>query len=49
MSQKLTETFFRQDALDLAPQFLGKYLVRRFDNGEIRRYRITDVEAYRGE
>lgn len=49
MSKKLEEAFFQQDALDVAPQFLGKYLVRKFDDGQIRRYRITDVEVYRGE
>lgn len=46
---KLTESFFRRDVLEVSPDLLGKFLVRRFDSGEIRRYRITDVEAYRGE
>lgn len=49
MATKLPECFFRRDVLEIAPDLLGKILVRRFDNGEICRYRITDVEAYRGE
>ncbi|WP_029905058.1 DNA-3-methyladenine glycosylase [Prevotella sp. 10(H)] len=49
MANKLTEKFFQRDVLDVAPDLLGKILVRQFENGEKRRYRITDVEAYRGE
>ncbi len=46
---KLPASFFRRDSLIVAPDLLGKYLVRKYDNGEIVRYRITDVEAYGGE
>jgi len=46
---KLTASFFQRDVLQVAPELLGKYLVRQYDNGEILRYRITDVEVYRGE
>jgi len=49
MRNKLTERFFRRDVLEVSPDLLGKVLVRRFEDGEICRYRITDVEAYRGE
>lgn len=49
MKQKLSESFFQRDALEIAPELLGKYLVRRFESGEIHRFRITDVEVYRGE
>lgn len=49
MANKLSDTFFQRDVLEVAPDLLGKILVRRFENGEIFRYRITDVEAYRGE
>jgi len=37
--------FFLKDVLYVAPLLLGKYLVRKFENGKI----ITEVEAYRGE
>ena len=48
MGKKLTKRFFRRDALEVAPELLGKYLVRRFEDGSIGRFRITDVEAYLG-
>jgi DNA-3-methyladenine glycosylase len=35
--------------LEVAPELLGKILVRRFDNGTLFRSQITEVEAYRGE
>lgn len=40
---------FKQDVLDVCPKLLGKYLVRKFDNGEVFKDIITEVEAYRGE
>ncbi len=49
MGNKLPFSFFQRDALEVAPELLGKYLVRRFDSGDIHRFRITDVEVYRGE
>lgn len=49
MAIKLSQEFYRKDVLEVAPSLLGKYLVRRFDSGEIHRFRITEVEAYRGE
>ncbi len=45
----LNEAFFQRDVLIIAPELLGKILVRRFENGEVFRSRITEVEAYRGE
>jgi len=49
MEHKLPESFFQRSALEIAPELLGKYLVRRFDSGDIHRFRITDVEVYLGE
>jgi DNA-3-methyladenine glycosylase len=46
---RLQRDFFTRDALDVAPDLLGKYLVRKFDDGKIARSIITEVEAYRGE
>jgi DNA-3-methyladenine glycosylase len=46
---KLDLKFYKQDVLIAAPLLVGKLLVRKLDNGEIVRYRITEVEAYRGE
>jgi len=45
----LSTDFFQQDALTLAPQLLGKILARKFDDGSVERFRITETEAYRGE
>ena len=45
---RLPQSFFLRDVLDIAPDLLGKYLVRRFEDGRIERYRITETEAYRG-
>lgn len=43
-----SESFFERDVLDVAPSLLGKYLA--INTGKIQnRYRILEVEAYRGE
>lgn len=49
MNKKLDSEFFKQDVLEVAPSLIGKLLVRKLENGEIKRYRITETEAYRGE
>jgi DNA-3-methyladenine glycosylase len=46
---QLTTAFFNRDVLHVAPELIGKVLVRKFDNGEEKRYIITETEAYRGE
>lgn len=45
---RLPESFFLRDVLEVAPELLGKKLVRQFDDGHIEAYRITETEAYRG-
>jgi DNA-3-methyladenine glycosylase len=45
---KLTTNFFRRDVLEVAPELLGKNLVRRYNKSDIEKYLITEVEAYRG-
>jgi DNA-3-methyladenine glycosylase len=47
-ADRIPEEFFIQDVLVVAPALLGKYLVRRFDSGEEKKYLITETEAYRG-
>jgi DNA-3-methyladenine glycosylase len=49
MNSRLTEAFFRRDVLEVAPELLGKTLVRRFNNNELRQFVITEVEAYSGD
>jgi DNA-3-methyladenine glycosylase len=46
--QKINEDFFVRDALEVAPELLGKYLIRQKGN-TVKSYMITEVEAYRGE
>lgn len=49
MADILTSEFFRRDALDVAPELVGKILVRRLENGTELRERIAETEVYRGE
>ncbi len=46
---KLSLVFFERDVLDVAPDLVGKVLVKKIaDNTELR-LRITETEAYRGQ
>lgn len=45
---RLSSAFFLHDVLEVAPDLLGKILVRKYDDGIIRRFTITETEAYRG-
>ncbi len=45
MNQKL----FDLPADKVAPRLLGQWLCRRFPDGQVRKYRIIEVEAYVGE
>ncbi len=47
--KKISSDFFQRDALIVAPDLLGKYIVRKYDSGEIERFKITEVEVYRGK
>jgi DNA-3-methyladenine glycosylase len=46
---RLNRSFFTRDVLDVAPNLLGSYLVLSHPNGNLARYMITEVEAYRGK
>jgi DNA-3-methyladenine glycosylase len=48
MVTRLTAEFFLRDVLEVAPELIGKSLVRQFSDGRIEKYRITETEAYRG-
>lgn len=45
---RLGSSFFRRDVLDVAPELLGKSLVRSFPDGTIARFIISETEAYKG-
>jgi DNA-3-methyladenine glycosylase len=47
-NHRLDPFFFLRDVLEVAPALLGKTLVRKFNDGTIRRFTITETEAYRG-
>ncbi len=48
-STRLKANFFQRDTVTVAKELLGKILVRRFEDGSIKRYRITETEAYCGQ
>lgn len=48
MDNRLPAPFYKRDVLIVAPELLGKTLVRRFESGLTERYTITEVEAYNG-
>lgn len=48
-SKRLLRDYFTADVLDVAPSLLGKLLCKRTGGGEVKKYRITETEAYRGE
>ena len=45
---RFNSNFFSRDVLAVAPDLIGKILVRSFENGIAERFIITEVEAYRG-
>jgi DNA-3-methyladenine glycosylase len=47
--KRLTRSFYNRDVLVVAPELLGKILIRKFRNGMILRFIIEEVEAYNGE
>lgn len=48
VNNRLPLNFFRRDVLTVAPELLGKVIVRKFDNESTAKHIITEVEAYRG-
>ncbi|MBQ2698168.1 MAG: DNA-3-methyladenine glycosylase [Clostridia bacterium] len=48
MPTPLTADFFARDVLEVAPDLVGKLLIRTLPEGELC-FRISETEAYRGE
>lgn len=44
----LGDNFFHRDCLEVAPDLVGKLIVRKLESGEEIKLRITETEAYRG-
>lgn len=49
MPERLNSSFFQRNVLEVAPELIGKSLVRKFDDKTIQRYKITETEAYNGD
>ncbi len=47
-TKKYDRDFYIRDVLDVAPDLPGKNLVLRLPDGSFGKFKITDVEAYRG-
>ena len=48
IESRLGSEFFNRDVLEVAPELIGKIIVRNFDDGKLQRFTITEIEAYRG-
>jgi len=48
MDKRLPKSFFQREVLEVAPDLIGKILVRQFENNVIQKFIILEVEAYRG-
>ncbi len=48
MTCRLQAEFFHRNVLTVAPELLGKIIVRRFGSGQVQRFVINEVEAYHG-
>lgn len=48
ISNKLPLSFYTRDVLDVAPDLIGKLLVRKDQEGNLWSYIISETEAYRG-
>ena len=46
---RLTESFYHRDCLEVAPDLVGKLLLRKLPDGTILQERIAETEAYRGQ
>jgi DNA-3-methyladenine glycosylase len=44
----LNRSFYARDVLEVAPDLIGKLLVVKPAGQNVKRYKITEVEAYRG-
>lgn len=49
MKSRLPAGFFQRNVLEVAPELLGKILVRQFEDGRLNQFVITEVEAYSGD
>jgi len=48
-NRRIDKDFYMQDCLTVAPMLIGKNIVRKFEDGSVKKYKITETEAYKGE
>ena len=48
MTRRITRTFYRNEATELAKALLGHLLVRKLESGQVLSGRIVETEAYLG-
>jgi len=48
MNNRIDREFYQRDVLDVAPDLLGKQIVRLYPDGRTGHYTIIETEAYRG-
>ena len=46
--KRLSRDFYVRDVLEVAPELPGKNMVVKMSDGSCGRFRVTEVEAYRG-
>jgi len=46
--KRLAREFYVRDVLVVAPELPGKYMVIKLPDGSLTRFKVTEVEAYRG-
>jgi DNA-3-methyladenine glycosylase len=46
--KRLSRNFYNRDVLDVAPDLLGKNMVIRLHDNTFGKFKVTEVEAYRG-
>lgn len=46
--KRLIKRFYIDDVIQIAPKLPGKLLCRKFEDGIIKKFAMTEVEAYRG-
>ncbi|MFA9371369.1 MAG: DNA-3-methyladenine glycosylase [Labilibaculum antarcticum] len=49
MNERLKKDFYIRDITIVAEQLLGKIIVRKYETGIEKRFRITEIEMYVGE
>lgn len=49
MNVKIASEFYLRDVQIVAEELLGKLIVRKYEDGTIKKYRISEIEMYIGE